>query len=200
MRRRTIRRNRPTRRRRSQGAQAILEMALVIPIMMALVFNFLAVMILLKGQNQLQAAVSLASQATIVAPVHDPHNSCTYATKAFRATMTGAVATAAPGCGGASDPFSDTRTLPANSGMVLQPGGLKCTNAPGNAADYLTGAGYPLPPAATIGPAVQCSASVKFNFGATPIGAFVFWTPTISVTAAAVPTAVRQCEASLAVC
>jgi len=51
------------RGRRSRDAQAILETALVIPILLLLVCNFLAVMVQVTAQVQLDSAVSLAAQA-----------------------------------------------------------------------------------------------------------------------------------------
>ena len=56
------------RRRRGCDAQAVLETALVIPIMLLLVCNFIAVMVLLSVQQQLDSATALAAASRFQAP------------------------------------------------------------------------------------------------------------------------------------
>src|SRR5205807_4170906 len=51
------------RARRGGSAQAVLETALIIPLMLLLVCNFLAVMVQVAAQEQMDSAVSLAAQA-----------------------------------------------------------------------------------------------------------------------------------------
>ena len=50
-------------RRRGDDAQAVLETALVIPILLFLVCNFVAVMVQVTVQEQLNAATALAAQS-----------------------------------------------------------------------------------------------------------------------------------------
>jgi len=50
-------------RRSGRGAQAVLETALVIPIMLLLACNFVAVMVQVAAQEEMDSAVSLAAQA-----------------------------------------------------------------------------------------------------------------------------------------
>ena len=58
-----------TRRgRRGDDAQAVLETALVLPILLFLVCNFVAVMVQVTVQQQLNAATALAAQSRFQAP------------------------------------------------------------------------------------------------------------------------------------
>jgi len=62
-----------TRRRSGGSAQAILETALVIPLMLLLISNFLALMVQVSVQEQMDSAVSLAAESRFQAPeaAHD---------------------------------------------------------------------------------------------------------------------------------
>ena len=62
------------RRRRQSSAQAVLETALVIPIMLLLVCNFIAVMLQVAVQQQLDTATALAAQSRFQATqeAYDP--------------------------------------------------------------------------------------------------------------------------------
>ena len=55
-------------RRRGDNAQAVLETALVIPILLFLVCNFIAVMVQVTVQQQLNSATALAAQSRFQAP------------------------------------------------------------------------------------------------------------------------------------
>ena len=55
-------------RRRGDDAQAVLETALVIPILLFLVCNFIALMVQVTVQQQLDAATALAAQSRFQAP------------------------------------------------------------------------------------------------------------------------------------
>jgi hypothetical protein len=63
-----------SRRRRQSSAQAVLETALVIPIMLLLVCNFIAVMLQVAVQQQLDTATALAAQSRFQATqeAYDP--------------------------------------------------------------------------------------------------------------------------------
>jgi hypothetical protein len=56
------------RGRRGDDAQAVLETALVIPILLFLVCNFIAVMVQVTVQEQLNSATALAAQSRFQAP------------------------------------------------------------------------------------------------------------------------------------
>ena len=64
----------PLRRRRRCSAQAVLETALIIPIMLLLVCNFIAVMLQVAVQQQLDTATALAAQSRFQATqeAYDP--------------------------------------------------------------------------------------------------------------------------------
>jgi len=57
-------------RRRGSDAQAILETALVIPIMLLLVCNFIALMVQVSTQEQLDSATALAAESRFQAPTN----------------------------------------------------------------------------------------------------------------------------------
>src|SRR5437016_783239 len=56
------------RRRRNSNAQAILETALVIPVMLLLVCNFIGLMVMVSAQEQLDSATALAAESRFQAP------------------------------------------------------------------------------------------------------------------------------------
>lgn len=56
------------RRRRWSSAQAIVEMAVVLPLMLFLIAGFVALMLQVEAQQQLDAAVKLAAEASFQAP------------------------------------------------------------------------------------------------------------------------------------
>jgi hypothetical protein len=182
-----------------------MEMASIIPIMLILVFNFLALMIEVEGQNRAQSAISFAAEASLEPPVARPDLSCQYASRSFWSTVYAEPGAAganfgcpgAPGAGAApgSGPggFGTNYGAPAGSVMTVYGVGgppLTCGPAPGAAADYYNGSGYP--PANP--PRVRCTAYVKFNFSGSPLGAFVFWSPSWRVDGDASPTGNRQCD------
>ena len=56
------------RARRGSDAQAVLETALVIPIMLLLVANFIALMLQVSVQQQMDSATALAAESRFQAP------------------------------------------------------------------------------------------------------------------------------------
>ena len=58
-------------RRSAQRAQAAIEMALVLPIMIVIVCGFVGMMLELRAENEFQTAVDLATQAALVPPLGD---------------------------------------------------------------------------------------------------------------------------------
>jgi hypothetical protein len=105
------------RSRRHRDAQAVLETALIIPILLLLVCNFIAVMLQVTAQEQLDSAVSLAAQARFQAPqsAYDPPGSrccpdprCCARPSGASSLQTGGLPT---GCRYAAESFYGTMTF-----------------------------------------------------------------------------------------
>ena len=198
--------------RRPQGAQATVEISLVIPILLLLLCNFLAVMMEVKYQNQLQAAVGLAAQSALAAPVDD-FRSCAYLERSFFSTAYATTAPTLPSCGNAVPPITAPGTghgpaagyylwsaPPIVPRSIMQVTSFGCDGrAVGyGTSNYLNGVNYaPGGRPLTTGPPVTCTATAKFSFKQSPLGFGIFYTPTITVKAQAVPTWVRQCSPGL---
>jgi hypothetical protein len=206
-------------RRRGDDAQAVLETALVIPILLFLVCNFIAVMVQVTVQEQLNSATALAAQSRFQAPesaidaagtrccgLHGVTlitaglpTGCRYAAETFYGTMTTYVGLL----------HWDTATLctsGGDSGDVGTPPRppVGYSASPTNAdvscdIGSITAAGVVVPGYVdrTLNPpagleVVTCSASASLNFANTPLAWGVFWTPTIHAQAEALPPPFRQ--------
>lgn len=75
------------RRRQGENAQAVLEMALVLPLMIILTLGVLALFIQVRAQAEFNTALSLASQATVRAPVGNRTQSMSDANYAFNHSL-----------------------------------------------------------------------------------------------------------------
>jgi hypothetical protein len=207
------------RRRRGDDAQAVLETALVLPILLFLVCNFIGVMVQVTVQEQLNAATALAAQSRFQAPnnaVDPPGSRC--------CGTSGAVVTTAglpTGCRYAAETFYGTMTT--YTGLLVWQTGSLCTSGgdSGNRAHpRLPSTPYPGSPArsevscdiGSVGPGgvvtpgfldrtldpptglevVICSATTKLDFSRTPLAWGVFWTPTVHAQAEALPPPFRQ--------
>lgn len=207
------------RRRRGTNAQAVLETALVIPILLFLVCNFIAVMVQVTVQEQLNSATALAAQSRFQAPENaiDPAG-----TRCCGALGTALATAGLPtGCRYAAETFYGTMTT--YTGLLHWQRATLCTSGgdSGNAAN---------PPARPVGYAgspsnaevscdigsiksggtvipgyvdralnppagldvVTCSASASLDFANTPLAWGVFWTPTLHAQAEALPPPFRQ--------
>ena len=169
-------------------------MALVIPIMLALVFNFLAIMVTLRVHAEAEAALSLATQSAASAPAFAPTASCYYAGTAFYSTLysTPEPATAFP-CGGGFPPL--TLAPPASEPGYTPIPKLTCDSNPvAGAPNFFTGAGYAGGPTNATPPGqVHCVTTVTFNFRATTFGLLVPWAPTMTLSHTASVPNTRQC-------
>ena len=122
-------------RRRAAGssAQAVLETALVIPVVLLLVCNFLGVMVMVSTQERLDAAVALAAESRFQAPTNQfdppgamccPDPRCCHSAADATSLRTGAVPT---GCRYAAETFYGTmgrdRDLVWDLGALCRTGG-----------------------------------------------------------------------------
>jgi Flp pilus assembly protein TadG len=73
-------------RRGGSGGQALVETAIVIPVMLLLMLGFLAVLIRIEAQVELETATSLAAAAAVAAPA-DSGASRTNAEATWRGTL-----------------------------------------------------------------------------------------------------------------
>lgn len=168
----------PSRQRhRGAHAQAVVEMAMVMPIFLVLIAYFLAVMVEVRTRSEVTAATSLAAQSSLAAPVNDPRASCAYATESFYATLystTSGMANAVNTCNGllqstntskGPSSFSPTNLSPPTSQIVAvdssadplvgsAPGaGFVCDSSQKYVVNVLKLAGYPIDLAGGGGPA-----------------------------------------------
>jgi hypothetical protein len=208
-----------TRRgRRGDDAQAVLETALVLPILLFLVCNFIAVMVQVTVQQQLNAATALAAQSRFQAPTNavDPAGMrCCGAATASLAT--GGLPT---GCRYAAETFYGTMTT--YTGMLEWQQEPLCTSGGDSGdANHAARAGTPyagsprsdvscdigsiesggivvpgyrdraLDPPAGLD-VVVCSATTRLDFSRTPLAWGVFWTPTVHAQSEALPPPFRQ--------
>jgi hypothetical protein len=208
-----------TRRgRRGDDAQAVLETALVLPILLFLVCNFIAVMVQVTVQQQLNAATALAAQSRFQAPTNASDPAGTRCCGASSAVLdTGGLPT---GCRYAAETFYGTMTT--YTGMLEWQTASLCTSG-GDSGDAthasLAGTPYPGTPRADVScdigstgaggvavpgyldraldpPAgldvVICSATTRLDFSRTPLAWGVFWAPTVHAQSEALPPPFRQ--------
>jgi hypothetical protein len=205
--------------RRGDDAQAVLETALVLPILLFLVCNFIGVMVQVTVQQQLNAATALAAQSRFQAPTDalDPAGmqccgargavletgglptGCRYAAETFYGTMTtytgmlewqdGSLCTSGGDSGGAGHPKVAATPYPGS------PAGSEVSCDVGS-----TGSGGIVIPGfldRVLDPpsgleVVICSATTRIDFSRTPLAWGVFWTPTLHAQSEALPPPFRQ--------
>jgi hypothetical protein len=151
--------------RRGQDAQAAIEMALVLPIMIVIVIGFVGMMLELRAENEFQTAVDLAAQAALVPPLGDQAGSTADYTYAFTHTL---------------DPSG------GESGYIEVTGPITCTGPYLEGEISLDSQGIAEP--------VTCTAQADLDFSKTSIGLLWFWSVHLSATADAYPSAYRQCQ------
>jgi hypothetical protein len=206
-------------RRRGDDAQAVLETALVIPILLFLICNFVAVMVQVTVQEQLNAATALAAQSRFQAPEDAVDPTGTRCCGAHGNTL---VTSGLPtGCRYAAESFYGTMTT--YTGLLHWQTAAMCTSG----GDSGNGGNQPVRPVAYAGSpsnadvscdigsvkpggivvpgyvdralnppsgldVVTCSASASLDFANTPLAWGVFWTPTLHARAEALPPPFRQ--------
>jgi hypothetical protein len=206
-------------RRRGDNAQAVLETALVIPILLFLVCNFVAVMVQVTVQEQLNAATALAAQSRFQAPEDAVDRAGTRCCGAHGTTL--ATSGLPTGCRYAAESFYGTMTT--YTGLLHWQTAAMCTSGgdSGNAGNPpvrpVAYAGSPsnadvscdigsIKPGGIVVPGyvdralnppsglevVICSASASLDFANTPLAWGVFWMPTLHARAEALPPPFRQ--------
>jgi hypothetical protein len=192
-----------THRRRRADAQAIIETAIVIPVLLALVSVFLAVMVQVEAQQQMDAATKLAAESFFQAPREAiDANGTTCCVAADRAPDSLDTSGMPKGCRFAAETFYGTMTFRrflvfgAQRDAATHPLCLR-DGAPIGAAqhsyitcevDFLDTAIHP-PSGLRV---VRCTASATLDFSRTPLAWAIPWSPTIASTAEAVPPPFRQ--------
>ena len=140
-------------------------MALVLPIMIAIVCGFVGMMLELRAENEFRTAVNLGAQASLVPPRGDQSASQADAAYAFSHTL---------------DPTG------GESGYLSVSSPITCAGPYLDGEIRLSGQGIPAP--------VTCTARADLDFSQTPISIFWFWTIQLSATAEAYPPQYRQCQ------
>lgn len=183
---------RPTRRR-ADRAQAIIETAIVLPVMLFLIAGFIAVMLQVEAQQQLDSAVKLAAEASFQAPRGDRDPSglpvrCRFAWQTFEGSMS---FYNGPGDDNFDHP-DDRDPLHRSSPVLVFDTRPLCLTAAGP---------QPAPPQpahiqcdidAADRHRTRCDATATIHYERTPLAWAVFWTPTISSHAEAVAPPFRQ--------
>jgi len=209
-----------TRRgRRGDDAQAVLETALVLPILLFLVCNFIGVMVQVTVQEQLNAATALAAQSRFQAPYKavDPSGTrccgangaaldtsgmptgCRYAAESFYGTMTtytgmlvwqtGSLCTSGGDSGDATHPRSPTTPYPGSPARSEVSCDIGSTGPGGIVTPGFRDRALDPPDGLEV---VICSAATKLDFSRTPLAWGVFWMPTVHAQAEALPPPFRQ--------
>jgi hypothetical protein len=209
-----------TRRgRRGDDAQAVLETALILPILLFLVCNFIGVMVQVTVQEQLNAATALAAQSRFQAPNNAVDPSGTRCCGAGDSQLS--TAGLPTGCRYAAETFYGTMTTYTGM-LVWEPSPLCTSGGDSGDAAHAPQASHPYPgsPVAAhiscdigstgvngvivpgyLDRAVQppngltvvtCSASTRLDFSKTPLAWGVFWSPTVHAQSEALPPPFRQ--------
>ena len=206
-------------RRRGDDAQAVLETALVIPILLFLICNFIAVMVQVTVQQQLNAATALAAQSRFQAPENavDPSGTrccgavgaslataglptgCRYAAETFYGTMTTytgllhwqsvVLCTSGGDSGNAAKPPSPPVAYPGSPSNAEVSCDIGSVKSDGVVVPGYTDRALNPPSGLEV---VTCSASASLDFANTPLAWGVFWTPTLHAQAEALPPPFRQ--------
>jgi hypothetical protein len=208
--------------RRSCDAQAALETALVIPILLLLVCNFVALMLQVSVQQQLDSATALAAESRFQAPesAYDPMGTtccpdprCCPGDDKATPLGTGGLPT---GCRYAAESFYGTMQsfgalLSWHTAPLCTSGGSSAGAVaapyPGSPLDSdvscdigSVGAGGVVHPGyldLTLDPpngldVVTCDSTATLSFAGTPLAWGVFWNPTLHAHAEALPPPFRQ--------
>jgi hypothetical protein len=206
-------------RRRGDDAQAVLETALVIPILLFLICNFVAVMVQVTVQEQLNAATALAAQSRFQAPEDavDPAGTrccgvhgdilvtsglptgCRYAAESFYGTMTtytgllhwqtATLCTSGGDSGNGGNPPVRPIAYPGSPPSADLSCDIGSIKRGGIVVPSYVDRALNPPSGLEV---VICSASASLDFANTPLAWGVFWTPTLHAQAETLPPPFRQ--------
>lgn len=189
--------------RRGMDAQAVVETAIVIPILLALISVFLAIMVQVEVQQQMDAATKLAAESFFQAPQSAVDASgTTCCAQSAGAPDSLDTAGMPKGCRFAAESFYGTMTFRRFQVFAAQQTGAGhplCTrsgSAVGGAQNsYITCdiafIDTKLNPPQGLR-VVRCSASAMLDFSRTPLAWAIPWNPTIAATGEAIPPPFRQ--------
>jgi hypothetical protein len=184
-------------------AQAVIETAITIPLLLALISVFLALMVQVEVQQEMDAATKLAAESFFQAPrlaVDAPGTTCC----AQQAGGPDSLGTAGmpKGCRFAAETFYGTMTFrrflvfPAQRDAAAHP---LCVRAgvPLGAAQHsfitcdVQSHDPVLNPPSGLD-VVRCTASATLDYSRTPLAWAIPWSPTVAASAEAIPPPFRQ--------
>jgi hypothetical protein len=196
------------RSRRRGRAQAIIETAIVIPLMLFLIVGFIGLMVQVELQQQLESATKLAAESTFQAPRSrlDPGTQmptrCRYARETFEGTGSfffGAGDGADAVFYGArlSSPYLTftpvrlcSQAVPL-AGFSAPPGPAGSSTPADPIADIRCDLDVP-DPQLNNAPVTYCDTWAELDYSRTPLAWAVFWKPRLHAAAEALPPPFRQ--------
>jgi Flp pilus assembly protein TadG len=184
-------------------AQAVVETAIVIPVLLALISVFLAIMVQVAAQQEMDAATKLAAESFFQAPQLAVDATGTTCCPQAAGTADSLDTAGMPkGCRFAAETFYGTMTFrrylvfPAQREAVAHPL-CRRDGAPIGAAQkslITCDVGFV---DTTLNPpqglrVVRCASTATLDFSRTPLAWAIPWNPTIAATAEAIPPPFRQ--------
>jgi hypothetical protein len=184
-------------------AQAVIETAIVIPVLLALISAFLAIMVQVSAQQEIDAATKLAAESFFQAPQlaidSDGTTCCPQTVSGVDSLDTSGMP---KGCRFAAETFYGTMTFrrylvfPAQRDVAAHPLCRRSGASLGRAQRSFVSCDLDVVDA-TLNPplglrVVRCTATATLDLSRTPLAWAVPWNPTIASTAEAIPPPFRQ--------